>query len=285
MSLIINGEKVEDSVIRKEVERLRPDYEKAFVDMDPKERETQLLDWSKENVIERILLKQEIKNINSAIPKDHIETILARLKKEYENPQELYEDFDAEDDGKLKEVIELMLKTEQRFSDLYKDLPKPSQAEIEKFYEENKEQFRSSDRVRAAHIVKYVNWRNDEATAHSAIKQAQGEIEKGTPFEVVIDKYTDDPNSGNISYYFTKGEDVEELEDVIFNLSVGEVSDIFRTRYGFHIAKVYERKPGTIASLKEVKKQIVEKLTDELRQMAVNEFIDQLKNKAKIEEI
>jgi parvulin-like peptidyl-prolyl isomerase len=285
MSLIINGEKVEDSVIRKEVERLRPDYEKAFVDMEPKERETQLLDWSKENVIERTLLKQEIKNTDSAIPKDHIETILARLKKEYENPQELYEDFDAEDDGKLKEVIELMLKTEQRFSELYKDLPQPTQAEIEKFYEENKEQFRSSDGVRAAHIVKYVNWRNDEAAAHNAIRQALDEIEKGTPFEVVIDKYTDDPNSGNISYYFTKGEDVEEFEDVIFNLGVGKVSDIFRTRYGFHIAKVYERKPGTIASLKEVKKQIVEKLTDELRQMAVNEFIDQLKNKAKIEEI
>lgn len=285
MALIINGEKVEDSVIRKEVERLRPEYEKAFVDMDPKERETQLLGWSKENVIERILLKQEIKNINSAIPIEHLETVLDRLKEKYENQQELYEDFDAEDEDKLKEVLELILKTEQRFGELYKDLPQPSQAEIEKFYEENKEQFRGPDQVRAAHIVKYVNWRNDEATACNAIKQAQDEIENGTPFEVVIDKYTDDPNSSNNSYYFTKGEDVEEFEDVIFNLGVGEVSDIFRTRYGFHIAKVYERKPGTIASLKEVKKRVVEKLTDGMRQAAVDGLLDQLKNKAKIEEI
>jgi parvulin-like peptidyl-prolyl isomerase len=285
MTLLVNGEKVEDTVIRKEVERLRPDYEKTFADMDPKERETQLLDWCKENVIERTLLKQEIRGIENAIPTDKLNTILNRLKKEYEYPQELYKDFDAEGDEKIKEVVELILKTEQRFSELYKELPKPSQAEIEKFYEENKEQFRTADQIRAAHIVKYVDWQSDEAAAYNAIRQAQEQIKNGTPFELVVDKYTDDPDSGNSFCYLTKGEDVEEFEDVIFNLGVGQVSDIFRTRFGFHIAKVYERKPGEIASLKEVKSQISDELEEQMRQQVVEEFIDQLKNKAKIEEI
>ncbi len=285
MALIVNGEKVEDSVVRKEVEHLRPDYEKAFADMNPKEREAQLLDWSRENVIERTLLKQEIRNIEPAIPKDHLETILDRLKKEYENLQELYEDFDAEDDDKLKEVLELILKTEQKFSELYKDLPLPSQAEIGKFYGENKEQFRTADQVRAAHIVKYVDWQNAEDAAYDAIKQAQVELNNGTPFEVVVDKYTDCPDSGDNLCYITKGKDIEEFEDVVFNLSIGEVSDIFRTRFGFHIAKVYERKPGTIPSLKEVKGQMVNELTERMRQKAVDDFMDQLKNKAMIEEV
>jgi len=53
MAFIVNGERIEDSVIKQEVERLRPDYERVFVDQEPKERETQLLDWSRENVISR----------------------------------------------------------------------------------------------------------------------------------------------------------------------------------------------------------------------------------------
>jgi len=284
MALLVNGEKVKDAVIRKEVERLRPDYEKTFADMDPKEREAQLIDWSRENIVERTLLRQEIKNNESDMPNDQLESILARLKKKYEDPQELYKDFDAEDDEKIKELLELILKTERKFSELYKELPKPSQAEIEKFYKENKEQFRTAEQVRAAHIVKYVDWQSDEATAYNAIRQAQEQIKNGTPFEIVVDKYTDGPDSGKSFYYFTKGDDVEEFEDVIFNLGVGQVSDIFRTRFGFHIAKVYERKPGEIAGLKEVRSQIADELEEQMRQQVVEEFIDQLKSKAKIEE-
>ena len=45
MAIVVNGEKIEDSAIKQEVERLRPDYERVFAEQDPKERETQLLDW------------------------------------------------------------------------------------------------------------------------------------------------------------------------------------------------------------------------------------------------
>jgi len=285
MALIVNGEKIKDAVIQKEAERLRPDYEQAFVDMAPKEREAQLLDWSKENVLERVLLSQAVNKSGEKIPPDQVEAVLARLKKEYKDQQELYKDFNVEDDEKMKEAIELMIKTDRKFDELCQDLPKPSQADIEKHYEENKEQFKSADRVRVAHIVKYVDWQTDDSTAYNAIKQAQEELKNGAPFEVVVDKYTDCADKGGDLGYVSRGQMVEEFEDAVFNLSIGQVSDIFRTRFGFHIAKVYDRKPGVIASLNEVKKEIVDELTYQRRDEVINEFIDQLKSKAKIEEI
>jgi hypothetical protein len=51
----VNGERIEDSAIQKEVERLRPRYEEVFADMNSAEREKQLLEWSKQNVIEKAL--------------------------------------------------------------------------------------------------------------------------------------------------------------------------------------------------------------------------------------
>jgi parvulin-like peptidyl-prolyl isomerase len=285
MAFIVNGEKVEDSVIRKEVERLRPRYEEVFVDKDPKEREAQLLDWSKENVIERILLSQELKNSSDRIPTAEVESALARLKEQYTDQQELYEDFDVTDDEKLKEAVELQMRVERKINNLCKRLPEPSQAEIERYYEENKEQFKSDEQVRVAHIVRYVNWQTDEATAYQAIKKAHDELEDGAAFEVVVDKYTDCADSGGDLGYVARGQMVEEFEDVVFNLGVGEMSDVFRTRFGFHIAKVYDRKAGAMASLKEAEAEIVEQLTEQMREKAVDEFVDQLRSKAEIKEI
>jgi len=285
MTLLVNGEKIEDAVIQHEMERLRPDYEKAFADMDPKEREAQLLDWSKENVLERVLLSQAVNKSGEKIPPVQVEAVLARFKEQCEDLQELYKDFNVENDEKMKEAIELIIKTERKFDQLCQDLPKPLQADIEKYYEENKQQFKSADRVRVAHIVKYVDWQTDEAAAYNAIKQAQEELKNGAAFEVVVDKYTDCADSGGDLGYVSPGQMVEEFEDVVFNLSIGQVSDIFRTRFGFHIARVYDRKPGVIASLNEVKKEIVDELTYQRRDEVINEFIDQLKSKAKIEEI
>ena len=77
MAFVVNGEKIEDSAIKHEVERLRPDYERVFADQDPAEREAQLLDWSKENVIERVLINQEAKSNGDEIPSGKIEETLA----------------------------------------------------------------------------------------------------------------------------------------------------------------------------------------------------------------
>jgi parvulin-like peptidyl-prolyl isomerase len=285
MALIVNGEQIEETAIKKEAERLRPDYEKTFADMNPQEREVQLLDWSRENLIERVLLQQEVKNTEPQIPNDHLEPILANLKKNCRDTTELYKDFDVEDDENLKRAVDLIIRTEKTFEKLLKDLPRPSNADIRKYYEENKENFKSDEKVRVAHIVKYVDWQTDESTAYQAIQQAYNELEQGATFETIVDKYNDcDDRGGNLGY-IEKGEMAEEFEDVVFNLDAGQVSNIFRTRFGFHIAKVYERFPAAVPGLAEVKEKIEGIIYEQMRVNAIHDFIDNLKSKAKIEDI
>ncbi len=285
MALLVNGEQIEDSEIRKEAERLRPDYVKAFGDMNPEEREAQLLDWSKENIIERVLLQQEARNIKPQTPQEHLDTILANLKKNCMDTQELYKDFEVEDDDNLKQAVDLIIRTEKMFEKLLENIPKPSNAAIRQYYEKNKEQFNSGEQIRVAHIVKHVDWQTDETEAYQAIKQAHNELKNGATFEDLVDKYSDctDQNSdlGNIS----RGQMAEEFDDIVFNLSSGEVSDIFRTRFGFHIAKVYGRYQVTVPGFEQVKDRIAEKIYEQMRVNAIHDFIDQLKNKAKIKEI
>jgi len=285
MALMVNGERIEEAIMRQEVERLRPDYERVFAEQSPEEREAQLLDWSRENVIERVLINQEAKQNGDTIPSVEVESALAALKEQYTDPKQLYEQFDAEDDEQIKESIRSQMIVERRLKQVCKNLPKPSQAAIQEYYEQNKEQFKSDEQARVAHIVKYVNWQTDEETAYNAISQAYDELKNGAAFEVVVDRHTDCADSGGDLGYVTRGQMVEEFEDVVFNLGAGQVSDIFRSRFGFHIAKVYERVPAAVRRLEEVKDQITDTLKEQMREKAIDQFIDQLKSKAKIEEI
>jgi parvulin-like peptidyl-prolyl isomerase len=285
MVLIVNGEKIEDSAIQQEVERLRPDYERVFADQDAKEREAQLLDWSRENMIEKVLISQEAEKNGDKIPPEQVQAALARLKEQYDAPEQLYKDFNAENDEQVRRDIEKQMRVEQRLSQVCKNMPKPSQADLRKYYEENQEQFKSGEGLRVAHIVKYVNWQTDEQTAYEAISRAHEELKGGEAFEAVVDKYTDCADSGGDLGFVTKGQMVEEFEDVVFNLGAGQISDIFRTRFGFHIAKVYSRKPATVAAFEDVKGQITELVKEKMRSEAIDNFIDGLKSEAKIEEV
>ena len=285
MAIIVNGERIEDQEVRDEAERLRPSYEQAFAEEEAQTREARLMDWSKENVIERVLLRQEAKSNGEDIPAAEVEAALATLKKQYEKPEELCKEFNADSEEKVKEMIELQMKVERKIGSVYAAAPKPSEQEIHAYYEQNQGQFTSGEQLRVAHIVKYVNWQTDEATALEAVTQAHSEVKAGTPFEAVVDKYTDCADSGGDLGYVARGQMVEEFEDVVFNLDIGQVSDVFRTRFGFHIAKVYDRRPPAVAPLKEVKQQITEQIAEQKKEQALGDYLDELRSEATVEEV
>jgi len=213
-----------------------------------------------------------------------VEAAFARLKEQYEKPEDLYKEFEADSDDKIRAMIELQMKVEHKIREVYATAPEPSESEIRDYYEQNKEQFQSGEQIRIAHVVKYVNWQTDETTAMETVTRAREEIERGATFEAVVEKYTDCADSGGDLGYVMHGQMVEEFEDVVFNLSPGQVSDIFRTRFGYHIAKVYDRKPPTVPDLKDIKKQITEAVREQKREQALGEYLDQLRGKAVVEE-
>ncbi len=285
MALIVNGERIKDSAVRREVELLRPDYERVFANQDPGEREAQLLEWSQENLIERVLINQEVKKSGEKIPGAEVDSAIAKLKEQYDDLQRLYEDFEADDDGKLKEQIELLLMVGRKLKNICSDLPAPSQNAVREYYEERQDQFKSNEKIRVAHIVKYIDFTTDEETAYDVVRQAHDELENGIAFEVVVNKFADCADSGGDLGFISRGQVAEEFDDVVFNLDVGQVSDIFRTRFGFHIAKVYERKPAVVSGFEEVKSKIKDALKERLKEEAIEHFVDDLRSSAEIEQV
>jgi peptidyl-prolyl cis-trans isomerase C len=72
MHLVVNGETIDDSLVREEANHLRPGYYEMMGGGDPIALEMQLRDWSKENVIERVLLRQ-------AAPEGNVDKLIESL--------------------------------------------------------------------------------------------------------------------------------------------------------------------------------------------------------------
>jgi parvulin-like peptidyl-prolyl isomerase len=284
MVLTVNGQKIEDLAIRQEAERLRPDYERVFAELPPEDREKQLLEWSRENVIERVLINQQAQKTGKQIPAPELEAALTKVKKQYQAQGAEPVSLGIEEQTKFKKDIELQIKVERLLAEVCKDISEPSKDDILNFYNENKEQLKSEEQIKVSHIVKHMNFQTDQTAANNVIEKAQNELKQGALFEVLAAKYSDCPDNGGDLGFITRGQMVEEFEDVVFNMDVGEISDIFRTRFGFHIAKLYDRKPAVIPPFEEVKDRIVEKLKEQMRREAIEHFIDRLKSEAKIEE-
>jgi len=285
MTLIVNGEKVDDSLIEQEAEHLRPHYEQVFSEMEPKEREAQLQEWSRENVIERVVLEQEAKSRGVSLPEDEVASAFSKLKAEYAEQGHGPEQPAPEKDKSIKQNIELQIRIERLLQDVTSDIGEPSAEAVSKFYEHNKERFMTPEQVRVAHIVKHINGHTGADAAAEMMKKAGDELKAGTLFEMLVEKYSDCPDNGGDLGYISRGQMVEEFEDVVFNLGAGQTSDVFRTRFGFHIAKLYDRKPAALISLEQAEKTIAQQLKEQMRSDAIDLFVDELKSKAQIKEV
>ena len=83
----------------------------------------------------------------------------------------------------------------------------------------------------------------------SKLESLRKRIIQGEDFATMAILYSEDPGSsrnGGAYYDIKKGDFVKEFEAVSFSLNVDEVSDIFSTEYGYHIAKLIDRKGNKI---------------------------------------
>ena len=85
----------------------------------------------------------------------------------------------------------------------------------------------------------YIRLRQILVMNRSTAEQARTELENGTDFIEVCRKYSVDPSAksgGNLGF-LKKGMLVKAIDDVVFSLKIGQISEIIRTGRGFHIFK------------------------------------------------
>ncbi|NYT52109.1 MAG: SurA N-terminal domain-containing protein [Candidatus Vesicomyosocius endoextente] len=151
---------------------------------------------------------------------------------------------------------------------------KVSDDELFNFYENEQENFTTEEERQAQHILL-----TDELTAQKVVTL----LDNGGDFVKLAKEYSQDSGSkddaGNLGF-FTRGIMVSEFEKKVFAMKPGEVSDLVKSKFGYHIIKLNNIKVKTLKSFDTVKQEILALYIQKQAQKVFYNLTEQLANLA-----
>lgn len=145
--------------------------------------------------------------------------------------------------------------------------------QIRKVYDEAAKAQADSPEVKARHILV-----ESEDQAKAALKRVRG----GEDFAKVATEISKDPGSpGGDLGWFEKGQMVPEFDEVAFKIAAGQISEPVKSRFGWHIIKVEEKRTKAFPPLDQVRDQVERFITRKTH----TEAVQALRAGARIEEI
>jgi peptidyl-prolyl cis-trans isomerase C len=160
-------------------------------------------------------------------------------------------------------------------------------AEVESFYADNQEMFRTPAQVHARHILIAVG----EGTSDEERLAARGRAEEvrrravgGADFAELARELSEGPSAkeGGDLGFFSAGSMLPSFSEAAFALDVGQISGVVETRYGFHVIKLEERRDAGIRPLDEVRDPLRNALVERKISGEVEALLNRLRSDATI---
>ncbi len=164
-----------------------------------------------------------------------------------------------------REEVRSSLLAKKVFQRIGEKIQRPTDVEIRNYFDKNKEHFRRKERIFLRQIVL------DDLTKAQAVHD---EIGKKKDFAELAKKYSVAPEGkqGGVVGWIDKGS--VDIFDKAFTLPVGGVSPVLESTYGFHIFKSERKAAAGVASLDEVRPQIIELLQAQKEQIEFMGWLD-----------
>ena len=185
------------------------------------------------------------------------------------------EELNLEETDEFKKIMESARKdilAQMAMTEVIKDVT-VTEDDIQKYYEDNAEEYTEPETVRARHILV-----SDENQCNSILEKIMSG-EKS--FEECAKEYSTCASSaayGDLGT-FGKGEVVKEFEDVAFSAEVGVLYGPVKTDFGYHIIRVEEKRAAYLLPLVDVKEEIEGKVKKNKQASVYNEKLEELREK------
>ncbi len=139
--------------------------------------------------------------------------------------------------------------------------------DLRSYFDQHRDQYRTPEQVKVSHILIKTplpgpDGKVDEKGVAEAQHRAEDllkQLKGGASLEDLAKKYSEDPGSakqGGSLGWIGKAQTVPEFEKAAFSLPKGQISDLVKSSYGFHIIRVDDKHDAQVKSLDEVKGDI-----------------------------
>jgi peptidyl-prolyl cis-trans isomerase D len=160
-----------------------------------------------------------------------------------------------------------------------------NEADLKTYYEQNQAKYAQPEQRRASHILIAVPKNASQADKDKAKAKAQellAQVKKNPDsFAEVAKKNSQDPgsakNGGDLDWQ-TRGAFVKPVEDAIFSLKKGEISNVVESDFGYHIIKLTDVREGKQKSYEEVRPELEAQLQQQQAQRKFAEVAETFSN-------
>ena len=164
--------------------------------------------------------------------------------------------------------------------------------DLRTYYDQHRDQYRMPEQVKVSHILIKTplpgpDGKVDEKGVAEAQHRAEDllqQLKSGAKLEDLAKKYSEDPGSakqGGSLGWIGKGQTVPEFEKTAFSLSKGQMSDLVKSSYGFHIIRVDDKQEAHVRTLDEVKPEIEPVIKNQKGQQIAQKKADALMKQAR----
>ena len=279
---LINGREINKTKFYEELDKAAKHGAKI-----PPERVARIRANILNRMIEDELIEQAVKEEKISISKNELNKAFEEYRAKFKSDDQFdnYLKHGKHSEGTIKDRIR-QKKSLERLIDKRGSL-KITKAEIEEFYEKNKKFYFEKEAVHARHILfklKPDAQKSEVKRAKKKVERVQKLIRKGVNFETLAKEFSEGPTGpkGGDLGFFRRGQMVKPFEEAAFELKVNEISMPVRTKFGYHLIQVVERREETQKPLKEVKDQIRASLKNKRFFQERRKLLEKLKSDAKI---
>ncbi|MCF8030406.1 MAG: SurA N-terminal domain-containing protein [Desulfohalobiaceae bacterium] len=161
----------------------------------------------------------------------------------------------------------------------YQEVP---EEDIRRYYERNKQDFQQKEEVKVRHILFSLQGNATEETAQEArqrMLRLRERIQAGEmDFASAAKKHSQGPSAsqGGSLGWVAQGETLAPFQKAAFSLEPGQISDPVRTRKGWHLIKVEDRREGGVKPLDQVKNEVRERVARDMAAQEIDKTLDKV---------
>jgi parvulin-like peptidyl-prolyl isomerase len=225
-------------------------------------------------LVQREQFAQEAADMDVEVTEQQIDARLEQIQKQYFGGDKAKYEKQLKEQGlsdrQVRNDIRAQIVSEKIFEQVTREA-KVTDAEIQKYYNENKEQYSQPESRDVRHILV-----KQKAKADDLYTQLQD----GADFAALAKQHSEDTgskaNGGKLT--ISKGQTVAPFDRTAFLLKQGVISRPVKTEFGYHIIEALsETKPAKVTPLKDVEESIRQQLLQTKKNEAMTEWVDELK--------
>ena len=285
MALIVNTETIDDEVIEEEFRHIKSHYERTL-QVSCCERDPEFRGMAKDNLTSRALLQQESKRRFPEVSEEEIAERLQKLIAQAGGEDQFYMNIGMpyKDEAMVRDNVSNGVRLDKTLAQVYAPEPQPTDDELRAAYAKEIDIYLTEEEIRASHISINLSGASSRKEVFKQMRKLREQALAGADFDALAAEHNTNKEMSPDLGWFKRGEFMEEFEAIAFSMNVGEVSPVFVTHLGFHICKLVERKPAVPKPFEEVREMVKMRFLETHRDRRFNEFVEELKKTAKIED-